>query len=192
MMTPTSPISMNSMQSDSYSNGPLLFNILMDSSILGLYSTQFRELGLNWINTFQLSCDATQKSHPGILYGERSVLGGTIHALVHELLHGDSHFLNVFLLTYTLFTTGSRVLTELKSYASEADADISRLLEIFTIWCCEFSLDVMGDVATGMMEILDLIASDEAVVVKELVLKTVNENVDKTCEKTHTIGKKEN
>lgn len=198
-MTPTSPISINSMQSDSYSNGPLLFNILHDSTVLGVYSTQFCDLGQSWIHTFQnvdntrnQMCDATQQCHPGIIYrDDHSVQGGTIHALVQELLlNDDPTFLNVFLLTYTLFTTGSRVLAEIKSWAVKPEADESRILDVFTIWCKEFSLDVMGDVATGMMEILGLLSSDKAATIKELVLKTVNENVEKTCEsKSHVLGK---
>lgn len=155
-----------------------LFNVLSNT-----YSTGNYELGKTWISHL---CDDTQR--PGIIYrNNNTVQGGTIHALIHELLYNDKDgtFVHVFLLTYTLFTTGSQVLTELKSVLTNQLEP--RLLNVFTIWCEQFSLDVMGDMATGMIDILDSMHDSGSV--KELVLKTVNDNATLACEqKKHSIG----
>ncbi|KAI8970124.1 hypothetical protein BDF20DRAFT_889397 [Mycotypha africana] len=129
-----------------------------------------------------------------IFRSDHHILGGTIPALIHELLSlcntnessinsqneaDHLHFLYVFLLTYPTFTSGSRVLNEFRKTLDEKSDNI---LDIFEIWCHEFALDVMGDVATGMVEILESINTDKASQVKELVLETVAENTMKSYE----------
>ncbi|KAI7899698.1 uncharacterized protein BX663DRAFT_563650 [Cokeromyces recurvatus] len=185
-ITPISPASFSSIQSD-YSNG-LFFNLIhRPSTFLGMYSTQYRELGQAWINVFhQLEedqinmCDATQDNLTCRNHRSDEIQGGSLHALVRQLFEGNHEYLNVFLLTYSLFTSGSHVLNEIKSILEEGEPSFqSRLLEIFTVWCERYALDVMGDVATVMMELLDKYSNTNQV--KELVLKTVAENTKKTC-----------
>jgi len=158
--------------------------------------------------------DATQRIHPDIVFrdhrsdqeplpqpqqqqtDENYIQGGTVNALVHELLYNTDqheHYMQIFLLTYSTFTTGARVLSEIKTCLVANSTFEQRVLDIFTFWCQHFALDIMGEVATGMMDILDHHMVDaNAVHVKELVLKTVSENAQKTCEQTmgkHTTAK---
>jgi hypothetical protein len=203
--TPTSPASISSMQSDPYftttsdwhSNQMLLFSVYNANKLVGTLSTQNRDLGQTWINAFNANTvalyNATQKLHPEIVLccdrDHRTVVkGGTLHALVHQLFNHSTNqdYALVFLLTYTTFTTGSSVLTVTKEML-EVDTDLSEhVLEIFEIWCKQYALDVMGDVATGMMDILDDMANTErASKVKELVLNTVNKNTKMICEQTN-------
>ncbi|KAL9558076.1 hypothetical protein PS6_001456 [Mucor atramentarius] len=154
--------------------------------------------------------DATQRIHPDIVFrdhrsdqksppqpplpqqqqqtDENYIQGGTVNALVHELLYNTDqheHYMQIFLLTYSTFTTGARVLSEIKTCLVANSTFEQRVLDIFTFWCQHFALDIMGEVATGMMDILDHHIMDaNAVHVKELVLKTVSENAQKTCEQT--------
>ncbi|KAG1065195.1 hypothetical protein G6F42_026871 [Rhizopus arrhizus] len=97
--------------------------------------------------------------------------------------------MQIFLLTYSTFTTGARVLSEIKTCLVANSTFEQRVLDIFTFWCQHFALDIMGEVATGMMDILDHHMVDaNAVHVKELVLKTVSENAQKTCEQTMVVS----
>jgi hypothetical protein len=56
--------------------------------------------------------DATQRHHPDLLHRSQLddddiILGGTVTALVQELLMTDNEeYVNTFLLTYSTFTTG--------------------------------------------------------------------------------------
>jgi hypothetical protein len=143
--------------------------------------------------------DATQRIHPDIIFrnhrsddqDENHIQGGTVNALVHELLYNTEHnerYMQIFLLTYSTFTTSARVLSEIKTCLIANNTFKDRVLDIFIFWCHNFALDIMGEVATGMMDILDNHFVDaNAVHVKELVLKTVSENAHKTCEQS--IGK---
>jgi hypothetical protein len=203
-----------------HSKGHLLFNIsyVNRPSILGFYSTQYRDSGQAWVSSFQSQTESSRKpgfpleeedlvssrsggstSHEewddsivGRMYdatqkdfdlirkdraGVVQVQGGTLEALILELLTTvDDEFIDVFLTTYSTFTTGSHLMTTIAHYA-EKPGKKDRLLDLMTIWCQRFSLDVMGEVATKMMAILDTISADErALRVKELVLNTVAEN----------------
>ncbi|GAN02884.1 conserved hypothetical protein, partial [Mucor ambiguus] len=172
-----------------------------------------REDGYGWEQQTSSSSrmyDATQRVHPDIVFRdhrsdgdsqpppppppppqpteESRIQGGTVNALVHELLYNTDqheHYMQIFLLTYSTFTTGARVLSEIKSCLIANSTFEQRVLDIFTFWCHYFALDIMGEVATGMMDILDHhVVDTQAVHVKELVLKTVSENAQKTCEQT--------
>ncbi|KAI9467985.1 MAG: ras guanine nucleotide exchange factor domain-containing protein [Benjaminiella poitrasii] len=144
--------------------------------------------------------NATQEDRHNLIYrNHRSdeIQGGTIHALVRQLFSeyattitptSSSSYLNVFLLTYSIFTSGANVLNEIKLILKEEREEKDRVLfqlrvlDIFTIWCQQFALDVMGDVATGMIDILENCMDNAASQVKELVLETLAENTKRTCE----------
>jgi hypothetical protein len=176
-------------------NSVLLFNLYNDSQLIGTFSTQNRDLGQTWINAFNANTvilyDATQKLHPEIVLccdrNHRTVVrGGTVHALVHQLFTANQDYVLIFLLTYATFTTGSTVLNIIKD-ALQVDQDLNtRVLDIFDVWCKQYRLDVMGDVATGMMDILDMLTTQKASQVKELVLNAVTNNTKKTCETNKT------
>ncbi|KAG0190263.1 hypothetical protein DFQ28_002270 [Apophysomyces sp. BC1034] len=149
------------------------------------------------------------RSHPRLNLKKtqtgRYVQSGPVEALVHELLLQTQtldhalEFSDAFLLTYPIFTTAGRVLEELNGYLSRAFEEeeparqetlLMRVLDIFCIWCERFAQDVVGDVASGMIAILDDLYKLEEVDstirkrelhVKELVLATVTEN-GKVCE----------
>ncbi|KAI8988696.1 hypothetical protein BDB01DRAFT_842265 [Pilobolus umbonatus] len=133
--------------------------------------------------------DATQRHHIDLIYrkdpfGINVIYGGTVGALVHELLMNEkNNFMEVFLLTYPIFTTGSRVLSEIKDYLSKSTHSLeSRVIDLFSYWCEKFPLDVMGDVASGMISILDeSITSDRRENGKKLVLETLEIN-SRHCE----------
>lgn len=200
--TPTSPASISSMQSETIHDWSFsqmfLFSVYSANQLIGVFSTQNRDLGQTWINAFNtnmaLLYDATQKPHPEIVLGcdrnHRTVVkGGTVHALVHQLLNNSTgqDYILVFLLTYATFTTGASILAQIKETLKvDVDAKLSlAVLDIFDIWCKQYPLDVMGDIATGMVEILDNIDTERARQVKELVLCTVDNNTKKTCEQTN-------
>ncbi|KAI8885416.1 hypothetical protein K501DRAFT_322491 [Backusella circina FSU 941] len=124
--------------------------------------------------------DATQKDFDLIRKDRAGVVqvqGGTLEALVLELLTTkDDAFIDVFLTTWSTFTTGSHLMMTMSPYAEKPEKK-DRLLDLIMVWCKHFSLDVMGDVATRMIAILDKVLTDErARTVKDLVLKTVTEN----------------
>ncbi|KAI7888007.1 uncharacterized protein EV154DRAFT_518939 [Mucor mucedo] len=178
------------------SDGVLLFSINNPSSILGSFSIQNHEIGQLWISTFSEYeqkdelYDATQRYHLDLIRDHRSdastIKGGSINALIHELLFNhDMRLLNTFITTYTTFTTASKLLSQFHLVISMNSELQDRLFDIFTIWCKQFQLDVMGDVASGMMTILDsdhIINKTKANQVKELVLNTVNQNGIKNCD----------
>lgn len=177
------------------SDGVLLFSINNQSSILGLYSIQNHEIGQLWTSTFSEyeqkdeMYDATQRYHLDLVRNHRSdstITGGSINALIHELLFNNNiHLLNTFITTYTTFTTASKLLNQFDFIISKNTELQDRLFDIFIIWCNQFQLDVMGDVASGMVSILDrkdIINKRKANQVKELVLNTVNQNGIKNCD----------
>lgn len=178
------------------SDGVLLFSINNPSSILGSFSIQNHEIGQLWISTFSdyeqkdEMYDATQRYHLDLIRDHRSdastIKAGSINALIHELLFNhDTLLLNTFITTYTTFTTASKLLSQFHLVISKNSELQDRLFEIFIIWCNQFQLDVMGDVASGMMTILDsdeIINKTKANQVKELVLNTVNQNGIKNCD----------
>ncbi|CAO3701116.1 unnamed protein product [Rhizopus stolonifer] len=152
---------------------------------LNLPSTSTAVLDLN--NETQM-CDATQRHHPDLLQkfrpdNSRVVIGGTVTALVHELLHTYSEeYVHSFLLNYSTFTTGSNVLNEIKSFLSLYDTTLdTRVLNIFTIWCEGFALDIVGDVASGIISVLESISTVNTEKVKGIVLGTVTENAKLTA-----------
>ncbi|KAG0746800.1 hypothetical protein G6F16_001758 [Rhizopus arrhizus] len=133
-------------------------------------------------------CDATQRYHPDLLRKcwsdtDNDVIGGTISALVHELLLTDNEeYVNTFLLNYSTFTTGSNVLNEIKAFSLAFSSILDgRILNLFTVWCERFALDVMGDVASGMISVLESIITVDTTKVKQLVLDTVAENAKLTA-----------
>lgn len=137
--------------------------------------------------------DATQRYHPDLIFthSDRSddtnqIQGGTINAFIHELLfNDDNHILNVFLLNYSNFTTGTQILNQFKFILTKNPKVEQRLFDIFVIWCKEFSLDIMGDIVSNMMNILDyenIVDKKRAKQIKELVLKTVTRNGKKNCD----------
>ncbi|RCH95190.1 hypothetical protein CU097_002999, partial [Rhizopus azygosporus] len=132
--------------------------------------------------------DATQRHHPDLLHksqldDDEIILGGTVTALVQELLMTDNEeYVNTFLLTYSTFTTGSCVLDEIGAFLTHSPGKFdNHLLDIFSIWCNKFALDIMGDVATDILSLLDHIDSTDTSKIKELVLNTVAENAKNTA-----------
>lgn len=178
------------------SDGVLLFSINNQSSILGVYSIQNHDIGQLWISTFSdyeqkdEMYDATQRYHLDLIRDHRSdsttIKGGSINALIHELLFNyDTNLLHTFITTYITFTTASKLLSQFDLIISQNSGLQDRLFDIFTVWCNDFQLDIMGDVAAGMVSILDrkdIINKKKANQVKELVLKTVNQNGIKNCD----------
>ncbi|KAI9253006.1 hypothetical protein BY458DRAFT_443505 [Sporodiniella umbellata] len=125
-------------------------------------------------------CDATQRHHPGLIqkaYPDNGgyIVGGSLTALIHELLRTDNEeYIRVFLLSYSVFTTGSVVLSEIKL---NLDTTLeNRALHIFAIWCQDYALDIVGDVASGIISILEKIGTNDAKVLKKSVLDTMDTN----------------
>lgn len=136
--------------------------------------------------------------HPSLILDgqeDRSVRGGTVPALVHELLYETQRqgkeFTYAFLLTYNMFTTISEVLDLMKGYLDRSHGTPlavslwTRLLDLYRIWCVRFAYDVVGDLVTGMMERLDALQEDTTLPldsrsrgkeIKGLILQTVQDN----------------
>ncbi|KAG2230435.1 hypothetical protein INT48_009181, partial [Thamnidium elegans] len=177
------------------SDGLLLFSITFvnQQSTLGTYSTQSLEIGQLWLNTFaSYNSISTSRSEGSLsidssrMYDATQVRDDRSDTIIDELLsNNDIHFLNTFLTTYTTFITGSKLLNQLNLKLTQDHTIQDRLFQIFTVWCNDFSIDIMGDVASGIMSILDgkeIINKKKAKQLKELVLKTLNENGNKNCE----------
>ncbi|KAI9314824.1 hypothetical protein BX666DRAFT_2122981 [Dichotomocladium elegans] len=156
---------------------------------LRIFSSPVEDVLLTWLDNLQNAMDRVESQkqstihqgpmkHPNLIveadnYGNNSITGGTVGALVHELLfrtqsiHDDNdnsdgdEYLRTFLLTYTMFATSSCVFDAIKAYAlTNHDAKLSmRILDIFTVWCEQFAQDVVGDVVDGMMATLDVLGS---------------------------------
>ncbi|CAO3594978.1 unnamed protein product [Absidia cylindrospora] len=136
--------------------------------------------------------------HPGLVLNtqdDRQVQGGTIPALVHELLfetqQQGKEYTYAFLLTYTMFTTIAEILDLMKGYLERLNGTPlglslwNRLLDLYRIWCVRFAYDVVGDLVTGMMERLDALEDNDTLPlelrdrgkeIKALVLQTVKDN----------------
>ncbi|KAI9275878.1 hypothetical protein BDA99DRAFT_496687 [Phascolomyces articulosus] len=123
--------------------------------------------------------------------GRRIVLGGTVEALIHELLTSevlDQEYMNAFLLTFPMYTSSTTINTILNTYISNTPQQVAdRILDIFQFYATQFMQDVVGDVANGIISILERLESIESVdktvrekstKVKELVLATVKHNGD--------------
>lgn len=183
---------------------------------LRIFTTRAADVQTSWIDTLmktkEISCAGDQKKdnalyngsgpHPDLHMGEEDqiVQGGTIEALVHELIFqqctssASDTFLRSFLLTYNMFTTSAIVLETMKSYLQQTldDGDTQvmhntteRILDLFTVWCNVFTQDVVGDVVAGMIAILDMLEDalvdtpvllDKTKITRELILATVNRN----------------
>ncbi|ORZ00120.1 hypothetical protein BCR43DRAFT_484703 [Syncephalastrum racemosum] len=132
------------------------------------------------------------EKHPGLAISTRShhVKAGSVTALIHELLfqtQTEDDFLDAFLLTYSMFTTATRVLEVLNSYASHVVEDFDRIaarfLDICMRWCTQFGSDVVGEVATGIIALLDKVQTSQDEVLrqrarhtKDVVIVTVENN----------------
>ncbi|KAI9027595.1 hypothetical protein CLU79DRAFT_717097 [Phycomyces nitens] len=151
-------------------------------------------------NGVQQPYDGTQQ-HPGLLTystpaGKR-IQGGSLEALVHELLletqstcQAQGAYLHCFLLTYTMFTTAVPMLDEIKAqlkrYANQPALQhrlLDRTLDIFDVWCRSFGQDVVGEVATGIIGILDILYAktlpalqQRSKRIKGLILATLAQN----------------
>ncbi|KAI7864758.1 hypothetical protein BDF14DRAFT_1884040 [Spinellus fusiger] len=146
----------------------------------------------------QLPYDDVQK-HPDLLVNEQTtkrIKGGSLEALVHELLFktqgectANSTFLHCFLLTYSMFTTAGNILEEIKAYLKRSrgkpihDELLEKALVIFEVWCKFFGQDVVGEVATGIISILDSVyetiapeINQKAQSTRTLVLATLTKN----------------
>ncbi|KAI9259326.1 hypothetical protein BY458DRAFT_440511 [Sporodiniella umbellata] len=223
--SPTTPSSLSSQKSDTFSNNSFLFSLSLNHQPLGIYAVQSYSSGLSWaqalrqrqqkkpactieedlfsnlsgwcgpessIQTSNTSTaldleskpyDTAQRYHPDLIRSCQSdhridIVGGSAAALIHELLlTKDRDYMRVFLLNYSSFTTGSIVLNEIQAIVSDFGAKLDgQLLSLFTMWCKEFGLDVIGDVASGMISIIDSITSLDTSTLKELALSTVAEN----------------
>lgn len=140
---------------------------------------------------------------PTEYFDYRDIQGGTVIELFHELLRlrkdyseaGYMEFVRAFLLTYPLFTTSaeliSAVKTELKASAADPESGAwakKRVYQITHIWCEDFKADVVGEVATGLLDILDMelwnsesdltpyIIPEMVADLKKMVLSAVDEN----------------
>lgn len=181
---------------------------------LRIFTTHTADVQSSWIDTLmkakEILCAGDKKRdktlynglgpHPDLHMGDQIVQGGTIEALVHELIFQQctkttsDTFLRSFLLTYNMFTTSAIVLDTIKSYLQQTmdDGDtqvmhsiFERTLDVFTIWCNVFTQDVVGDVVAGMIAILDTLERalvdspvllDKTKITRELILATVNRN----------------
>lgn len=146
----------------------------------------------------QLTLDGAQ-THHGLQFDNNRIEGGSVKALVHELLFQtrtdrDDTYLEAFLLTYSMFTSGALVLELFEQHARKAlqqddvqvrTSLVMRMLDVFSVWCKRYTQDVVGDVAIGMIKILDIWnesnALDDTVrghvrEVKEVVLDAVRRN----------------
>jgi hypothetical protein len=121
----------------------------------------------------------------------------TLTNLVQTLLFStDNEFIHVFLSTYSLFSTAQQVLDELKRWTPKDQ--LFRLLGLITVWCEWYAEDVTGDVASGMIALLQEKIQEkkkknqvdlQVMQVKELVLKTVANN---KLDQPHIIRRDDN
>ncbi|KAI8088729.1 ras guanine nucleotide exchange factor domain-containing protein, partial [Halteromyces radiatus] len=136
--------------------------------------------------------------HPGLVLhtqDDRPVQGGTVPALVHELLfetqNQGKEYTYAFLLTYNIFASVGEVSDLMKGYLDRLENTSSgvmlwnRVLDLYRIWCVRFAYDVVGDLVTSMMERLDSLAANQDLPlelrnrgkdIKALVLQTVQDN----------------
>ncbi|KAI9279424.1 hypothetical protein BC943DRAFT_383562 [Umbelopsis sp. AD052] len=139
---------------------------------------------------------------PSEYFDYRDIQGGTVDELFNELLRvrkdyletGYVEFVRAFLLTYPLFTTSTELISALKkgiiAFASDAEAGqgaMRRAYQIIQIWCKDFRADIVGEVATGLLDILDMdlwrsecdtphITPDSITDSKKIVLASVDDN----------------
>jgi hypothetical protein len=140
---------------------------------------------------------------PTEYFDYRDIQGGTVNELFRELLRirkdysetGYVEFVRAFLLTYPLFTTSSELIASLKRElgASASDPESGecakkRAYQITQIWCEDFKADVVGEVATGLLDTLDMdlwkhdpdltsaITLEAVSELKKMVLTAVDEN----------------
>ncbi|OBZ89450.1 GTPase-activating protein BEM2/IPL2 [Choanephora cucurbitarum] len=153
-----------------------VFSLLHEQATIGLFSIQRRDLGQAWISTLNSRMyDATQNCNRSHRLGYRCT---TINALVHQLLKAeDETFLNTFLLTWPTFTTSACIFKELEACLMQQNQ--SNVVKLIKVWCQKSGLDVMGDIATSMMSILDTLDCKEAEDTRTLVLDVANENARK-------------
>jgi RhoGAP domain/RasGEF domain/RasGEF N-terminal motif/Pleckstrin homology domain len=140
---------------------------------------------------------------PAEYFDYRDIQGGSVDELFNELLRvrkdyletGYVEFVRAFLLTYPLFTTSAELISALKkgliAFASDKEAGqwaMRRAYQITQIWCNDFKADVVGEVATGLLGILDMdlwksecdetphITLDSIADLKKIVLAAVDDN----------------
>ncbi|KAI8332157.1 hypothetical protein EDC96DRAFT_470456 [Choanephora cucurbitarum] len=161
-----------------------VFSLLHEQATIGLFSIQRRDLGQAWISTLNSRMyDATQNCNRSHRLGYRCT---TINALVQQLLKAeDETFLNTFLLTWPTFTTNACIFKEIEACLMQQNQ--SNVVKLIKVWCQKSGLDVMGDIATSMMSILDTLDCEEAEDTKALVLNVANENAMKARSNTATF-----
>ncbi|KAM3586830.1 hypothetical protein VKS41_001886 [Umbelopsis sp. WA50703] len=138
------------------------------------------------------------------IFDYRDIQGGSIRELARELVRKreryseDSYqeFLRAFLLTYSIFTTSVEIISILKNQliATCTDEELGgwtkkRVYTILQVWSDEFRVDVVGEVATGLLDILDLdvwqsgttsdVTSESIQYLKQHVIDVINENAIK-------------
>lgn len=140
---------------------------------------------------------------PAEYFDYRDIQGGTVDDLFRELLRvrkdylesGYVEFVQAFLLTYPLFTTSAELISALKKGLIAFSSDVEtgqwamrRAYQITQIWCKDFKADVVGEVATGLLDILEMdlwktnyddiphITPDSIADLKKTVLAAVDEN----------------
>lgn len=134
----------------------------------------------------------------------RDIRGGSVRELARELVRKrenyseDSYqeFLRAFLLTYTLYTTSTEITSILKSQllATNDDEELSRwtkqrVYNILQVWSDEFRVNVVGDVATELLDILDMevwqssaapeITVESIQYMKDHIIEVINDNAVK-------------
>ncbi|ORX62644.1 hypothetical protein DM01DRAFT_1314168 [Hesseltinella vesiculosa] len=134
------------------------------------------------------------KPHPGLVLQsqeDRHIQGGTVPALVHELLFETQtkgkDFTYAFLLTYATFTTTCSIFGLIKGYTQALKGtDLwiclwDRLFDLFSIWCERFAYDVDGDLVKNVTELLDMeypaSMQDRAKELRCLIRQTLDDNL---------------
>ncbi|CAO3639048.1 unnamed protein product [Cunninghamella echinulata] len=139
--------------------------------------------------------------HPGLIIethddnNSRSVQGGTVPALIHELLFETQNqgkaYTCSFLLTYRSFTNVSDMFGIVKGYVEMLKNTPmyiklwNRLLNIFQLWCEDYAFNITGELVTHMLNKLKLGTSIQdlpqelsnySTEIHSLILKTVKNN----------------
>ncbi|KAJ2962215.1 hypothetical protein NQZ79_g2603 [Umbelopsis isabellina] len=138
------------------------------------------------------------------VFDYRDIKGGSVRELARELVRKREHyseesyqeFLRAFLLTYTIFTTSTEITSILKNQllATNGDEGLSRwtkhrVYNILQVWSEEFRVDIVGDVATELLDILDMdvwqssatpeITTESIQYLREHVIEVINDNAVK-------------
>ncbi|KAG2184658.1 hypothetical protein INT43_000571 [Umbelopsis isabellina] len=138
------------------------------------------------------------------VFDYRDIKGGSVRELARELVrkrenyseNSYQEFLRALLLTYTIFTTSTEITSILKNQllATDGDEELSqwtkqRVYNILKVWSDEFRVNVVGEVATELLDIVDMdiwqsstapeTANESIQYLREHIIAVINDNAVK-------------